>query len=68
VTSGLRPSSDLDLFAVTARPTDDAVKRRLIDGRADLVRAMLDELPGFFPDTRAFAAFAEREIRSASAI
>jgi len=32
VTSGLRPSSDLDLFAVTARPTGDAAKRRLIDG------------------------------------
>ena len=32
VTSGLRPSSDLDLFAVTARPTDHAVKRHLIEG------------------------------------
>ena len=32
VTSGLRPSSDLDLFAVTARPTTDTEQRRLIDG------------------------------------
>lgn len=32
VAGGLRPSSDLDVFVVTQRPTTDAERRRLVDG------------------------------------
>jgi hypothetical protein len=78
VTSGLRPSSDLDLFgghgSTDGRRSDAAPGRRppahLRVGRDR--RADLNEAPeawnDLLPDTRAFAAFVEREIRSTSAI